>query len=223
MPSPTTTASVDDPRRAGSRAHRAGALLGVASAGLVLAGCGLPWPSTPVADDPDVHPSELTDADGRPCPMRLPIGDDASGYGFGSSEAAEERPTLLKPHEAWVCQYDTFAAGTTSGGETVHGWRRAGQPEPVAVAGLEDALDDLAPADDERECTADLGPRWMVVYSHEGDLTGVAVDGYGCRDVRLTDDPHTTPPGADDQEGTVGGVLDGGTAVLETLGVGPSS
>jgi hypothetical protein len=50
--------------------------------------------------------------------------------------------------------------------------------------------------------------------------TGVIVDDYGCRDVRLTDNPHTTPPGADDQDGTVGGVLDGGAAILEALGVG---
>jgi hypothetical protein len=50
--------------------------------------------------------------------------------------------------------------------------------------------------------------------------TGVVVDDYGCRDVRLTDNPHTTPPGADDQAGTVGGVLDGGAAILEALGVG---
>jgi hypothetical protein len=50
----------------------------------------------------------------------------------------------------------------------------------------------------------------------------VVVDGYGCRDVRLTADPHATPPGADDQHGTVGGVLDGGPAVLDAVGVGRS-
>jgi hypothetical protein len=63
----------------------------------------------------------------------------------------------------------------------------------------------------------------MVVYNHGGDLTGVVVDDYGCRDVRLTDNPHTTPPGADDQDGTVGGVLNGGGAILDALGVGRSS
>lgn len=60
----------------------------------------------------------------------------------------------------------------------------------------------------------------MVAYSHDGDLTGVVVDDYGCRDVRLTDNPHTTPPGADNQVGTVGGVLDDGTAILDALGMG---
>ena len=56
-----------------------------------------------------------------------------------------------------------------------------------------------------------------------GDLTGVVVDDYGCRDVRLSDDPHTTAPGADDQDGAVGGVLAGGTAILDAVGVGRSS
>jgi hypothetical protein len=63
----------------------------------------------------------------------------------------------------------------------------------------------------------------MVVYSHHGDLTGVVVDDYGCRDVRLTANPHSTPAGAADQEGIVGGVLDGGAAILDTLGVGRSN
>ena len=100
------------------------------------------------------------------------------------------------------------------------------EPEPVAaadLAGLQQALDDLALADPSAACTDDLGPRWMVVSDHEGDLTGVVVDDYGCRDVRLTDDPHATPPGAGGQDGTVGGVLAGGTAILDTLGVGRSS
>lgn len=57
----------------------------------------------------------------------------------------------------------------------------------------------------------------MVVYSFEGDLTGVVVDDFGCRDVRLTDDPHDTAPGADGQEGTVGGVFGDGQVILKAL------
>ena len=98
-----------------------------------------------------------------------------------------------------------------------------GEPQPVAaqkLARLQRALAALAPADSERACTSDLGPRWMVVSSHDGDLTGAVVDDYGCRDVRLTDDPHETPPGEDDQGGVVGGVLQGGSALLDALGVG---
>lgn len=228
MPTLNTSLStaVSARARAGSRIGRGVAFLGLATAVLALTGCDLPLASTPTADSPKVRPSELTDAGGRPCPQELPLGDDPSGHGFGTEEIADELPTLLEPQEAWVCQYNPFDAGTPPNGGTTHGWRRAGQPTPVAAADLPDlqaALDDLAPAERSRACTADLGPRWMVVYSHDGDLTGVVVDDYGCRDVRLTDNPHTTPPGADDQDGTVGGVLDGGAAILEALGVGRSN
>lgn len=208
----------------GARPHvghpigRIGASLGLATA--VLTGC------TPTADDPAVRPNEFTDAGGRPCPKELPIGDDPSGHGFGIEEAADELPALLEPREAWVCQFNTFDVGRAPSGGVIYGWRRAGEPMPVAAADLPDlqaALDELEPADRSRGCTADLGPRWMVVYGHDGDLTGVVVDDYGCRDVRLTDNPHITPPGADDQDGTVGGVLDGGAAILDALGVGRSN
>jgi hypothetical protein len=124
-----------------------------------------------------------------------------------------------------VCQYNAFDSGTTRGGDATYEWRRAGQPQPVAAADLPDlraAINDVAPADRSGACTADLGPRWMVVYSHGGDLTGLVVDDYGCRDLRLTDNPHITPPGGDHQDGTVGGVLDGGAAILVALGLRPS-
>lgn len=226
LPNPSSfpTAVVDFRPRAWRRIR---ATLGLATAVLLLAGCNLPWPGTPAAADPQVHPSELTDAAGRPCPQELPIGDDPSGHGFGTEESADERPTLLAPQEAWICQYDAFDDGTTASSGAIYGWRRAGRPEPVAATdlpNLQHALDNLAPADRSRRgCTADLGPRWMVVYSHDGDLTGVVVDDYGCGDVRLTDNPATTPPGADNQDGTVGGVFDGGAAILDVLGVGRSS
>lgn len=205
---------------------RIGAILGPTTAVLLLAGCAPPWSGTPTANDPEIRPSELTDAAGRPCPQELPIGDDPSGHGFGITDVADERPTLLAAQEAWICQYNTFDVGATANGGAIYGWRRAGRPEPVAaddLPDLRDALDDLAPADRSDGCNADLGPRWMVVYSHDGDLTGVVVDDYGCRDVRLTDNPTTTPPGADNQDGTVGGVLDGGAAILDVLGVGRSN
>ncbi|CAN5408643.1 hypothetical protein BH09ACT12_BH09ACT12_21540 [soil metagenome] len=169
---------------------------------------------------------ELEAASGRPCPDELPIGEDPSGHGFGVEEAADQLPTLLEPQEAWVCRYDSVDIAPTANGGAVLGWSLQGRPEPVDAARLPDlqgALDDLAVLDSGGACTADLGPRWMVLYSHDGDLTAAVVDDYGCRNVRLTDDPRTTPPGADDQEGTVAGVLDGGQAILHALGVGRSS
>lgn len=225
MPPSSSSPSVAAGYRPRARS-RIGALIGLATAVLVLAGCDLLWSGTPTANDPVVRPSELTDADGRPCPLELPIGDDPSGHGFGAMEVAGEGPTLLVAIEAWVCQYNTFDVGATADGGAIYGWRRAGRPERVAAADLtdlRDALDDLAPADRSDGCNADLGPRWMVVYSHDGDLTGVVVDDYGCHDVRLTDNPTTTPPGAANQDGMVGGVLDGGAAILEALGVGRSN
>lgn len=224
MPTPDLTPStaLSARLRSGSRIGREVAVLGLATAVLALTGCGVPWSGTATADSPTVRPGEMTDAGGQPCPKELPIGDDPSGHGFGVEEAAEELPNLLEPQEAWVCEYNTFDRGTSPGGGSTYGWRLAGQPEPFApddLPSLHAALDDLAFVDPGQACTSDLGPRWMVVYTHDGDLTGVVIDDYGCRNVRLTDNPHTTPPGADDQDGTVGGVLNGGAAVLDALGL----
>ncbi|TQM96097.1 hypothetical protein FB476_0957 [Ornithinimicrobium humiphilum] len=191
----------------------------LAAVALALTGCVVTTEGA--ADTPTVQPGELDEAGGNPCPEELPIGDDPSGHGFGVEHAAEELPELLEPQEAWVCRYDSEDRATTESGGVVMGWRRAAGPDAVApetLPALGEALDGLALVPDDQACTADLGPRWMVVYSHDGDLTGVVVDDYGCRRVRLTDDPHHTPPGSDGQEGVVGGILDGGHAVLEALG-----
>ena len=225
MPTPTALPFRVARSRPRVRGRSGGAVLGLGAAVLALTGCDLPWSSPPSSDDPRVRPSELSVAGGRPCPEELPVSDDPSGHGFGTEEVADELPTLLEPQEAWACRYRPVDAGSLPDGGTTSGWRRAGRPEPVTTADLprlQAALDGLAPAERGRVCTADLGPRWMVVYSHDGDLTGAVVDDYGCRDVRLTDSPHTTSPGADGQDGTVRGVLDGGAAILDALRVGRS-
>ena len=66
-------------------------------------------------------------------------------------------------------------------------------------------------------CTADLGPRFVLVYRHGTDLTGVSVDDYGCNDVRLTDDPFTTVVGEASQGGAVRGVLRAEPELLDEL------
>lgn len=205
---------------------RLGKVLSVVAAALLVAGCGQPGSRQPSADTPEVDTNELADAGGQPCPQDLPLGDDPSGHGWGTDEVAVEAPTFLEPELAWVCRYEAADAGAAPGGGRAHVWRRVGQPEAVPGSGLPDlrsALDAVVPADRVRGCDSDLGPRWVVVSSHDGDLTGVVVDDYGCRDVRLSDNPHVTPPGEGDQIGMVGGVFDGGAAILLALGVGRAS
>jgi hypothetical protein len=82
----------------------------------------------------------------------------------------------------------------------------------------------LVPQHIDRVCTADLGSRLMLVYSHGNDLTGVVVDDFGCGDVRLTDEPFRTVPGEATQAGTVRGVLtDRGDLLNDIKGMEPAT
>lgn len=187
----------------------------------VAAGCG-DVGGTPRGAEPP--PGEIVDElaahDGRPCPKRLPQGDDPD-HGLGTDEPAPSAPSLPSPESAWVCRYQPFDLGPGPDGDgTTFGWERVGTARPVDPSRLPDlasALRELPPAEGERLCTADLGSRWMLVISVRGDLTGVVVDGYGCRDARLTDEPFETVPGAAGQAGTVGGVLAGPRTLLEDI------
>ncbi len=159
---------------------------------------------------------ELAAGDGRPCPTRLPgTGDDV----FGSTDPAGSAPDLPAPDRAWVCTYRLADA-----------WTREGRPQPVPadrLPALAAALDALVPAAGDRVCTEELGPRHLVVLADDAgsgtDLTGVAVDAFGCRDVRLTDDPRTTPPGEPTASGVVPGVLTGPEGLLAALGPGAAA
>jgi len=153
---------------------------------------------------------EITAHAGQVCPGRLPPAPPST-YGFGTNEAARFAPSLAAPESAWVCRYDP------QGGLPVV-WIRQGDQQPVpqrSLSGLADLLTQLRPAADDRMCPANLGPRWMLVYSIGTDLTGVVMDDYGCREIRLTDDPFTTVPGDATQSGTVTGVLAGPADLLE--------
>lgn len=154
--------------------------------------------------DPAVD--ELTARKG-PCPGRLPGDGDAAS---GGSDPAPGAPDLPEPDRAWVCVYQPSdrARGPA--------WAREARPRPVDTGRLPTlaaALSGLAPADPGRLCTKELGPRYLLVLATDGeagaDLTGVAVDGFGCRDVRLTDDPFATPPGEASGEASGAGVVPG--------------
>jgi hypothetical protein len=183
---------------------------------LALAGCGddVARPRSGLVDELAAH-------SGQACPDQLPLGEDPDGYGFGTGEPADERPSLLTPDEAWVCRYDPTRIGSGPDGDgSTFRWQRDGMPQPVDsphLAALTKHLDELKPADDARLCTDDLGSRWMLVFTHEGDLTGVVVDDYGCRSIRLTDEPFEVAPGDPGQEGTVPGVLSGPAQLLADL------
>ena len=198
-------------------AHTSSLAAGLLTVG-VLAGCA-DLGSTPPAADPPPSTSvdEVAAHDGKVCPKRLPESANAD-HGLGADESAESAPSLSVPESAWVCRYDPAAVGPGPEGDgTTYGWVRAGEVRPVDPArllALQRDLTELAPAERNRVCTADLGPRWMLVYSHGNDLTGVVVDDFGCRDVRLTDEPFETVPGDATQPGTTRGVLAGPAALL---------
>lgn len=184
-----------------SRALVAASLLVVAA----VSGCADSGSSETGVDEMPAH-------DGQVCPRRLPQGEDP-GTWLGTDEPAETAPELPPLESAWVCKYNpTETDPVPDGNDTTYAWERGGPAHPVDssdLAVLERDLSRLVPAPTHRMCTADLGPRWMLVYSHDRNLTGVVVDGFGCREVRLTDEPFETVPGEATQGGTVSGVLSG--------------
>ncbi len=101
------------------------------------------------------------------------------------------------------------AAGRGSGGAWVTPSRSIGEQLDAA----EGELDALEPAPVHQMCTADLGPRYVLVLSSGGDLTSVVLDDFGCHTVRVSDDLHETAPG----EGDVPGRFSLPTTLVEQL------
>lgn len=157
-------------------------------------------------DEVGAHPA------GKLCPDRLPIGEDPGGHGFGVDEPATARPDLPAPDGAQLCRYTATDVATTSSGGVVMAWDRDG---PIVtldddeLTSLAPALVELAPPPVGQGCNDDLGPRWLLVLVDGDDLIGVVVDDYGCRTVRLSDEPFSNPPGEAAQPGIVPGVLKG--------------
>ena len=194
------------------------------AAAIVLAVLGLAFASCDgepdAASPPDEPIAELAQHDGSFCPRSLPRASQES-YGFGTSERAEEAPSLWEPEEAWVCEYVTKNIAPRDANGAWYEWVRQGEPRRLSGEALHSfaaALRDLRPSEAD-VCTSDLGPRYLVSYVYESDLTGVVIDDYGCQEIRLTDEPFETVPGDAAQPGTVAGVLMGPADLLRDLKV----
>jgi len=164
---------------------------------------------------------EYAASDGEVCPQEQPQEPGTSG--FGTEKPASSTPNLRPPERVWVCQYaPDLGPFNDQQGQRLITWTLEGGAVEVGASDVDafaDALAAVAPGDrdPEQPCTADLGPRWMVVAETAGDLTGFVVDDFGCGDLRLTDDPWSTEPGAARQPGTVPGTFREGAADLSDL------
>lgn len=176
------------------------------AAALLLAACsaGAPGQWRVSAGDPASDGvGELSSHDGVPCPEALPNSSD--DHGLGISSAATSTPGSLEFNAAWLCEYVTDNGTLQEDGNGMtYGWVRTGEPVEFSEAGLTElarVLSTIAPPEDPEgmACTDDLGPRYLVVTASGEDLTGIAVDDFGCRWVRLTEDPHVTAPGESEQ------------------------
>ncbi len=195
----------------------AGLLAAVLSASLLLSGCGGDDDRSQ-AVDPVV--TELAAHDGIPCPDELPQ-LDGPDTGLGGDNPAGAAPQLQDVEKAWICQYSPKdAAPGPEGDGNPWTWPLEGKPHPVEPSLIQDlkvSLSQLVPPAADLICTADIGQRWMLAYSTGGDLTGVVVDDFGCRSVRLTNEPFESVPGLASVGGIVPGYLTGPDTLLAQI------
>lgn len=147
---------------------------------VALTACGEDEPDRALDQGSGPAVDELSEHDGKPCPSRLAEPE--------SSGPADEAPTIATPDRGWLCTY------------SVERWTLQGEPFQLGdddLADLTAALGTLEPAPADQACTMELGPRVMAVTGADGDLTGTVVDLFGCRDVRVTEEPFETAPGTD--------------------------
>ena len=187
---------------------RVWAVLAVA---MLMAGCATSPGTSPVEKAPDVEPS---------CPDGL-VDPTPLDHGLGTNTPAARAPSVGSLTQAWVCTYESVGTSSTEpGGGSVYTWTLVEGPAEVEAARLDEASEliaTLAPAESMRACTADLGPRVMLVAATGLGTLGMVVDDYGCRDVRLTDDPWTVAPGESTTEYIPSGVLTGSEGIIATL------
>jgi hypothetical protein len=162
--------------------------------------------------------SELALHDGEFCPHVLPRAPRET-YGFGTEASASSGPELKSPREAWVCTYGAKDVSSRGDNGAWYEWvlGEAHRLDAEELSAFTEAAKGLVPRSASQMCTDELGPRYMVSFVSAEDLTGVVIDGYGCGDVRLTDEPFVTVPGDASQSGIVSGVLSGSRALLESV------
>jgi len=180
-----------------------------ATGALALAGCAAPGSDAPEPFTGDVA-----------CPEVLPQPSPAE-HGLGPHEPASSVPDLAAFDAAWLCTYVTADTGEPDpDGGALYGWVLADGPAEIPADRLPDveaALEGLAVPEPMRACTSDLGPRHLLMTGSGDTTTGIAVDDYGCRDVRLTDDAWAVAPGESEDPDLVPGVLQGSGELIETL------
>lgn len=154
----------------------------------------------------------------RVCPeyLALPPQDAPAG-----TEYAELVPDLPEPESAWLCKYTAEAEKVPEeADEQQRVWTLADEPTAIPEENLgtvSDLLTGLTTLPDDVVCTLDFGPRWLVTYVGGDDFWGVAVDSYGCHEVRLTDDPFTVAPGYSSVGPLTPGALGSPPGIVEEL------
>lgn len=200
----------------------------VAVLAVTLAGCTSAQAPTEPTTTPATAPTvgqptptlrdEVAAHDGKVCPTVLPRTEQ--NHGFGTELPAAAAPTLLAPEAAWVCRYDPRDTPTDASADgATFEWVRAGGPVDLDATLLPELARQLTylVRPDPQGCNDDLGSRFALVYTHGSDLTGVVVDDYGCRAVRLTDEPFETVPGESTTEDVAPGLLAADPGLLSQL------
>ena len=178
-------------------------------------------------DSPSDTPESSTGAlggtpagEGEACPSELPRPDEP-GNGLGTLEPAASAPSLAAFEAASVCLYDASKSEESTDSETpTYTWRLASSPVEVGkkdLKALNEQLGELVPEKAGRTCSPKVSTRWLLISTGDDEATGVVVDDFGCRAVRLTDAPFETAPGEATREGVVPGVLAGSNDLLNQI------
>lgn len=185
----------------------------LAVAAVLLAGCAGAQPGDgagTASADPSPSPVTLEVA----CPETL-LEPAVEEDGSVAIDPAPAVPDLGRVGGAWVCAY---ALGAGEDADSL--WTLSDGPAEVPLdrlAEVAEVLDGLQVPPVEQACTADLGPRYLLMVGSGDEATGVAFDDFGCHQVRLTEDPWSVAPGLSEDPNLVPGVLAAGTDAIARL------